>query len=868
VAWSSRLAVQSQIRTPDQRLRVFVSSTLQELAAERDAARSAISSLRLSPVLFELGARPYPPRALYRAYLSQSQVFVGIYWQSYGWVAPGEAISGLEDEYDLAGQLPKLIYVKSPAPEREPRMGALLERIRADDSASYKRFESPEELERLLAEDLALLLTERFVADTRPPDAQSEPDPQPTARTRLPAPTTSLVGRDRERARLRALLLEPDVRLVTLTGPGGVGKTRLALAAATEIRAQFEDNVCLVPLAAIADPALVAASIVQALGLRPGPGHSPLEWLNARLGDRHLLLLLDNFEQVMAAAPDVAQLLESGPRVKALVTSREVLRLRAEYELPLAPLGLPPSDARLFAGELQQHDALRLFLERARATQPEFSLTNENIDAVAEICRRLDGIPLAIELAAARLRVFTPEAMLRRMGWRRLRLLSGGVRDLPERQQTLRGTIDWSYRLLTEPEQRLFARLSVFVGGCGLAAAEVICNPHDDLDVLGGLESLVDKNLVQRSEVDVEEPRFSMLATIREYAAERLDGSGEADDLRRLHANYFLAMLRNAERAMQSSLQPTWLARVERENDNVRAIMRRALRRGDPGVVGRVGSAMWLYWFTTGGTSEGQAWMEEALASPAAMTQLDRARTLAIAGLMAFARGAREASQAMLREAAGLFETLGDRRGLALTLVPLSFVSGEVPDLESLMARLDASIALMREIGFGFGLNLALSARGRLAFLEQDFETAQALLAEAQLVSDRVGDSLTAAMTLGSRGWIAAHIGEPELARDLCARALRLFTSLGSKSGTAFAMEGMAVAEAASGTPTRAISLLAAADALREAAGAPAWPAERLALDRVIEDARTAVGETAFEAAWRAGGALSSADALVYAQGS
>ena len=495
-------------------------------------------------------------------------------------------------------------------------MGALLERIRADDGASYKRFESPEELERLLAEDLALLLTERFVADSRPADAHSELDPQPVARTRLPAPTTSLVGRDRERARLRALLLAPDVRLVTLTGPGGVGKTRLALAAATEIREHFEDSVCLVPLAAIADPALVPASIVQALGLRPGPGHSPLEWLTSRLGDRQLLLLLDNFEQVMAAAPDVAQLLESGSRVKALVTSREVLRLRAEYELPLAPLGLPPADAQLQPDELDRDDALRLFLERARATQPEFTLTNENIEAVAEICRRLDGIPLAIELAAARLRVFTPEAMLRRMGWRRLQLLSGGVRDLPERQQTLRGTIDWSYRLLTEPEQRLFARLSVFVGGCGFAAAEVVCNPFDDLDVLCGLESLVDKNLVQRSEVDGEEPRFSMLAMIREYAAERLDESSEADNLRRLHTNYFLAMLRNAERAMQSSLQPTWLARVERENDNVRAIMRRALRRGDPGTVGRVGSAMWLYWFTTGGTSEGRAWMEEALASP------------------------------------------------------------------------------------------------------------------------------------------------------------------------------------------------------------------------------------------------------------
>ena len=452
-----------------------------------------------------------------------------------------------------------------------------------------------------------------------------------------------------------------------------------------------------------------------------------LEWLEDRLGDRHLLLVLDNFEQVIAAAPDVARLLEAGPRLKALVTSREVLRLRAEYELPISPLGLPGPDAQHSAIEMGQHDALRLFSERASASQPEFTLTDENADVVAEICRRLDGIPLAIELAAARLRVFTPEAMLQRIGRRRLRLLSGGVRDLPERQQTLRGAIAWSYRLLSEPEQRLFARLSVFVGGSGLAAAEVVCNPEDNLDVLGGLESLVDKNLLQRVQAPGEEPRFGMLETIREYAAERLEESGEADQLRRLHAEYFLAMLRNAERALQSSMQPAWLARLELENDNLRAIMRRALRRGDPGVVGRVGSAMWLYWFTAGGTSEGRAWMEDALASASDMSHHDRARVLAIGGLMSFAQGAQERSQTMLREAAELFEILGDRHGLSMTLVPLSFSFEVVPDLELLTAQLDASIVLMRETGFAFGLNLALSARGRLAFLQHDYDHARAV---------------------------------------------------------------------------------------------------------------------------------------------
>ncbi len=858
--------IDSDIRTPDQRLRVFVSSTLQELAPERAAARRAINSLRLSPVMFELGARPHPPRALYRAYLSQSDVFVGIYWQSYGWVAPGEAVSGLEDEYDLAEQRPKLIYVKAPAPERDARMATLLDRIRADDRASYKRFESPEEFEALLAEDIALLLTERFVAGSRRLPTHTEPEVAGAGRTRLPAPATSLVGRERERARLRALLLAPDVRLVTLTGTGGVGKTRLALAAASEVRAQFEHDVCLVPLATITDPALVASSIAQALGLRPGPGRPLLEWLHDQLGDKQLLLLLDNFEQVMAAAADVARLLEAGTRLKVLVTSREVLRLRAEYELPISPLGLPSADAPHSASELGKHDALRLFSERARASQPEFSLTDENAEVIAEICRRLDGIPLAIELAAARLRVFTPEVMLQRLGRRRLRLLSGGVRDLPERQQTLRAAIEWSYRLLSEPEQRLFAQLSVFVGGSGLAAAEAVCNPEDAVDVLGGLESLVDKSLLQRAPGPGEEPRFGMLETIREYAAEQLEKSSEADNLRLRHANYFLAMLRNAERALQSSMQPTWLARLELENDNIRAIMRRALRRGDPGVVGRVGSAMWLYWFTGGGTSEGRAWMEDALTQASAMSQHDRARVLAIGGLMAFAQGAQERSQTLLREAAELFETLGDRRGLSMTLVPLSFAFEVIPDLESLAARLDASVALMRETGFAFGLNLALSARGRLAFLQHEYDLMHTLLNEAMLVSERVGDSLTAAMTIGSRGWVAAHTGEPELAHDLCRQALDLFVSIGSTGGSAWAMEGLAIAATATGAPLAAVHLLAAADALRESAAMPAWPAERLDLDRAVADARAAVGESAFEAAWRAGRAMSQSAAVAYAR--
>jgi hypothetical protein len=410
------------IRTPDQRVRVFVSSTLTELAAERQAVRDAVMRLRLVPVMFEAGARPYPPRTVYRAYLAQSQVFVGIYWQSYGQVAPGEQVSGLEDEYRLSAGLPRLLYVKSPAPEREPRLAQLLARIEDEGGVSYEHFTDPAELRRLVENDLAVLLSDRFEM-TRP--GRAAPDQAPLAGA-VPVPATPLLGREQEAATVEHLVTRDGARLVTLTGPGGVGKTRLMVEAARRLGPGFAGGVRFVELAAVSAADLVAPAIAAGLGLSTSAGQLTAD-LQAYLRPRRLLLAVDNFEQVIGAAPLLAGLLAAAPGLVVLVTSRAVLRLSGEHEFAVPPLPVPPAGAAPDLGQLERYASVRLFTERAHAANPDFQLTAGNAGAVAEICRRLDGLPLAIELAAARVRLLPPPALLARLD-HRFSLLTVGAR--------------------------------------------------------------------------------------------------------------------------------------------------------------------------------------------------------------------------------------------------------------------------------------------------------------------------------------------------------------------------------------------------------------------------------------------------------
>src|SRR5215472_15325122 len=410
--------------------------------------------MRLSPVMFEVGARPYPPAEVYRAYLAQSDVFIGLYWQRYGWVGPGMEISGLEDEFDLSRELPRLLYIKAPAPSREPRLADLLARIEKEASASYRHFRTPAQLSRLVRDDLAVLLSERFAA-ARAPAAAAAPSPAGARSPRpLPVSVTSLLGRERDIDEVGGLLERPGVRLVTLTGPGGVGKTRLAVAVGERLRDRFGAGTAFVPLALVTECGLVLDGIGRAVGADLARTGSPVEALAETFGDGAWLLILDNLEQVVQVAPDLGELLARCPQLAMLATSRTVLGLRAEREYPVPPLPLPPDPGGASLAEVAASPAVALFVDRARAVRPGFALTEGNAAAMAEICRRLEGLPLAIELAAVRIRLLDPAVLLDRLA-ASLDALGTGAVDLPERQRTLRATVEWSVSLLEDPERSL-----------------------------------------------------------------------------------------------------------------------------------------------------------------------------------------------------------------------------------------------------------------------------------------------------------------------------------------------------------------------------------------------------------------------------
>jgi predicted ATPase len=626
------------IRTPDQRLRVFVSSTLQELAAERQAVRDAVTRLRLVPVMFELGARPHPPRQVYRSYMAQSQVFVGVYWQSYGWVAPGEQVSGLEDEYLLSAGLPRLIYVKSPAPERESRLAELLTRMRDAGDVSYQHFSAAAELQRLVENDLAVLLSERFEMAPSGDGAAGEA----SLAGAVPVPATPLVGRNDDAAAVGDLVGAEGVRLVTLTGPGGVGKSRLAVEVAQRVGPGFEDGVRFVELGSVRAAELVTAAIAAALGLSTSGGRLITD-LKSYLRARRLMLVLDNFEQVMGAAPLVAKLLRAAPGVVALVTSRMVLRLNGEHEFPVPPLPVPPIGAGGDAAEVQRWASVRLFVQRAQAASAGFELTSGNAAAVAEICRRLDGLPLAIELAAARVRLLPPQALLARLD-DRMGLLTGGARDLPERQRTLRTTLDWSFDLLSGGERALFARLGVFAGTFDLPAAEAVgaaaadpADPGRAGHVMDTLGSLVDSSLVRPQTRDGE-PRFGLLETIREYALERLRDGADWREAHDRHAAYFRALAEPAPAELQGPGQLAWLDRLETEHGNLGAAMSWLVEQDQLEAAIQLSWATWRFWWLRGHAGELASYVD-ILAKSEHLPPRQRALALSGTGFGLFASG-------------------------------------------------------------------------------------------------------------------------------------------------------------------------------------------------------------------------------------
>ena len=666
----------------------------------------------------------------------------------------------------------------------------------------------------------------------------------------LPHQATAFLGREHDLARIVALLHDPAVRLVTLTGPGGTGKTRLALHAAAELLDAFPDGVVFVPLSALTDAALVPSAVAGALGLREAAGRPPEEAVREALAGKRLLLVLDNLEQVIAAAPFVGELLASSPTLGVLATSRLPLRLRAEREYPVLPLTLPPVNAAS-PEELLHYEAVRLFVERAKAVRAGFTLTPQNAPAVAEISRRLDGLPLAIELAAARVRVFPPATLLARLE-KRLPLLTGGPRDAPARQQTLRGAIAWSYDLLTSAEQTLYRRLAVFAGGAALGAVEVVADPEGELDVFGGLDRLVEHNLLQSVEGPDGEPRFTMLETIREYGLERLEQSGDAEATRRAHAEFYLALVEEAEPELTGPEQVAWMDRLDAEHDNLRAALGWALD-SDAQIALRLAGGLGWFWFFRGYLREGRAWLELSLAASGDPGPL-HVGAFAAAGRLARHLGDYGGAIALLERSLELARQFQDRRVEALALHELGALAGLAEgDAAREVALTEASLAVWRELGDAWGTARTLNNLGYEAYLQGDLDRAVSLLDEGVTLAREAGDRSVLGYILDSRGVVAEAQGELERATDLYQEALARAQQIGNPLVEAFALSSLAGMAARQGQPARAARMWGAASALRDAIGTrlPLEEEERFAGS--VSATREVLGEDAFAAAWEEG---------------
>ena len=850
------------IRTPDQRLRVFVSSTLKELESERRAARAAIERLRLAPVMFELGARPHPPRQLYRAYLEQSDVFVGIYWQQYGWIAPDETISGLEDEYRLAPpDMPKLIYVKQPA-ERDERLGGLMARIRDDDTASYQSFSTADELGELVEADLATLLAERFDASRTMTAASASDDArgaEAAVTGRIPVPYTEAVGREQELATLLAWLGDDHRRLVTLVGPGGIGKSRLAIEVARNVGDRF-DRATFVALEHVREADEVVTAIARELGVRDA-GDVPLaRQLGIARAGRRDLIILDNFEQVLDAASDIVTLLDELPDATFLVTSRTRLRVRGEQVFDVEPLPLPSHPEGASLDEVLEAPAVQLFRDRARAADPRFEVTADNLVDVARICRALDGVPLAIELAAARIRALTPASMLAKLD-RVLPFLATSARDLPERQRTIQATVEWSIDLLRPDVQALFVRVGVFAGDFSLDAVEAVAGQEPwASDLPGTLLELVDSSLLrQRDEHGL--PYFSMLAPVREIARVRFEQGADAAAVRRAHADHYVRLAVEAEPLLNGSTQLTTLRRLAAERDNLRAGYRHLIAIGE---VDAVADAVWrlfLYWWIRNLLPEAKAWMDGILEAGVPLGDRTRAIALGFTSWVSLSQPGIRVDMGPIETSVALFRAGGDAfsEACALTVMGIACTSVTAPDLERAEACQLRALELVSSRPLPTFVALFRVALASLAIFRGRADEAIAILEAVRDEGVRDGDLFVESIALANIGWARLFRGESR--PELFARHLELSLQLENEDGVGFALEGLAACAAVVGDVHRAGLLFGAAEAARvrtRLVDQRAYVTYRPFIERV----RASEGAAEFEAAREQGRRMSRRAAL------
>jgi len=825
--------------------------------------------------------------------------------------------------------------------EQQPTFGALLKRYRAAAGLSQEALaeragltaqgigaqerglrQTPHrDTVNLLADALGLSPEERRALEAtvrrRHGPRSALDQPAPGTAISLPIVRAPLIGREREEAEIARLLPLEETRLLTLTGPGGVGKTHLAVQVAAGLGKLFSGGVVFVALAPVDDAGLVPVTIARALGLQESGERSLHESLTEYLRESRLLLVLDNFEHVMAASPFVATLLGACRQLKVLATSRARLGLRDEQEIVVPPLALPDLTHLPDLEAVARSPAVVLFTQRSRAVKADFALVESNASAVAGICRRLDGLPLALELAAPWIKLLPLPALLARLE-RRLPLLTSTAPDLPPRHQTLRATIAWSYDLLDADEQRLFRRMTIFAGGCTLEAADAVCMDGDSdsangaergaMALLQGLASLVNKSLLRQEELvdphtGTAEPRLLMLETVREFGEECLATSGELEAPRRRHAVFFLALAEEAAPRLRGPRQRAWRERLELEHDNLRAALRWTLESREYELGLRLAGALWHFWVTRGHLSEGRRWLEKLLSRPESgeptVSAALRARALLWASTCAAEQGDYGHAVALCEESDGLSRDSGDTWGLAWSLNIRGEVARHRGDHRGATLLFEQSLALFRSLHDRWYVAMVLNNLGALARYQAANVRATALYEESLAMMREIGDLWSIAMILGNLGEVVRDQGttEGDIARAaaLCEESLELFRQLGDQRGMAFAldylgvlargrgdyeralalyteslglwrhvgqrseiatcMEGLAEAACALGKATHAARLLGAAAALRDRIGAPVLPADRPDYERTVAAVRSALAQ-AFQPAWETGQTL------------
>lgn len=867
----------SAIRTPDQRLRVFVSSTIEELREERRLVREAIERLRLIPVLFESGARPHPPRELYRAYLEQSDIFIGIYAASYGWVAPDMTISGLEDEYQLSHGRPQLIYIKEGGTVREPRLEELLHTIKSADGVSYQKFGTPEQLAELLQNDLALLLSERF--------AEKEKG-APTHWHGLPAMRNATVGRDRERAEIAALLLRPDIGLVTLTGTGGTGKSHLALRVAHDVEAHFSDGACFVSLASVGRAEQVLPTIAAALGVVDSGQRDLVDALAEQLGDRQHLVLIDNFEQVLEAAPFVSNLLERLPALTFLVTSRAPLHLSGEQVYAVQPLE-EPAAGDPGREELLACPSVDLFVQRAKARAAQLVLDDANVRAIAQLCRHLEGLPLAIELAAAHTKYFTPAALAARTD-RMLDLLARGPRDLPERQRTMRAAIASSVDLLDAAHRTFFYRLAVFSERWTLDAAAAIADARSlGLDPMEAVEQLVDMGLVRVAAARINdpdtEPRFVLLRIVRELAMEELEARGErAVTMHRL-LEWCTAVVIKASELARTDEVGVGLDMVEVNYPDLRALIRDAIDRHDVIATWTLIAHMNTFWLLRGYRSEAMDWLRrtglDRLASDpvfaASVPAILRGGVLLTAGCMCYYAEQLNVGMDYLESAITQFGQAGasyqftyyawlflglartghghpEARAALDTCIELASAAGDHPlaglgmcfRTELLLregrtgdahADLERAAGILGQVKHRMLRSSLAVSSGNLAMVEGRYADAMTHFGDCIEVNRVLRNSGTLGWAQNGMGYCLVITGRIDEGRSMLLEGLATARQSGYKAVLLAQWAGLGWVAALRGDPVRAARLLGAAASLRAHIQYTNWKASQLVLDHAHE---------------------------------